>query len=102
MRELHNSGNYATLVRQRYAEKGKLRGEEDYTKLISMMERRYGHADKKESMLKIFDEALKVDPVIEVNPNPQEHETDTMATFTTEQGPVKVYLMKSGLWGFHL
>ena len=106
IKKLFESKNFETLVKERYTELFKAKSDDEVQKLIDMISKRFGNEKNLKMILSIYDEVLKVEPVVEDDPSPLESENGKMATFLIKfhgkEIPFKLYQMKNEKWGFHL
>ena len=100
--QLYKDRNFDQLVRDRYTEIHKAESDKDITKLIDKLSRRFASDEALSEVVGIYEKALTTEPRIVSNPYPQPTEQDAMAEFPITPGPLRLYLMKSGKWGFHL
>ena len=100
--ELYKTKNFDTLIRERYAEIHKAKSEDDISKLVTRFSERFSNEKKLKQVIQIYEMALQSKPVIKTNENPQITETDKIANFAIGEKSIKLYLLKSGKWGFHL
>ena len=102
MIELYQARDFATLIRERYTERHKAEAAGKMPELMDKYARRLAAEETLQQVISRYSECLEVDPVIADNPNPQVTETARIALFHLEAGTLKLYLQKTGKWGFHM
>ena len=100
--ELYRARDYQTLLRERYTERHKAEAAGKTRELADKFARRLADEATYQKVISAYSECLEVEPVITDNPYPQVTETDKVALFSLEGGPFKLYLQKTGKWGFHM
>ena len=101
--KLYEEKNFDILIRERYAEIYKAEAEGKVDVLIKRYSQKLSNDEKKlQQIIQILKRFSKVTPVLTVNPNPAVTETDKMAEFRDKKDTYKLYLLKTGKWGFHL
>jgi hypothetical protein len=101
--DLYRAKDSKTLIMTRYSELPGQASEKMIAKMQNILDKRLTKKTFADQMLVILEKAQKSAPVLVVNPRPKPSETHQMATFEVAEGQqVKLYLMKTGLWGFHL
>lgn len=70
--------------------------------LIESFSRRFSNEEKLQRVILIYEKCLEIGPEIVGNPSPRETETDKMAEFSLKENTVRLYLQKTGKWGFHM
>ena len=94
-------GGY-TLIRERYSEIYKAEAQGKVNELIESFSRRFSNEEKLQRVILIYEKCLEIGPEIVGNPSPRETETDKMAEFSLKENTVRLYLQKTGKWGFHM
>lgn len=101
--ELYRVKDTKTLITKRYSELPDLASAKNIQKTRSILDKRLAKKAFADQMLTILELAQKSTPKVVLNPRPKLSETDQMAEFEIAEGQVlKLYLMKTGLWGFHM
>lgn len=99
---LFQAKDFDTLIRERYSEIYKAQAVGKVDELINRVTKRFSNQKRLARSIQVFKRALDVEPEIMINPAPRETETDKMASFNVQDGPVVIYLQKSGKWGIHM
>lgn len=99
---LYKTKDFETLVKDRYAELHKAKSDTEVQKVIQMFSKKFSGDKILNRILAIYEITLAITPEIVENPNPQITETNKMAIFKMEKGEMKLYLLKTGKWGFHI
>lgn len=100
--DLYKSSDFDTLIRKRYAEIHKAKSDGDINKLIARHTKRFSNKKLLGKAIQFYESALRSTPRIITNKNPQITETDKMAEFPLDKNVYKLYLLKTGVWGFHM
>ena len=105
IKALYEAKNFEKLIKERYSEIHKAKDDAEVEKIIGFMKKRFGNEKNLNMVLKIYEGAEKVEPVIMKNPSPNESEDENMAVFKIKfhgkELPFNLYQMKNGKWGFH-
>lgn len=99
---LFKTKDFERIVKERYTEIYKAEKAGKVDDLVKKFSKRYSNESKLKSMVQFFESLQRIEPTIAKNPAPRVTETDKMAVFQTSKGEYKLYLQKSGKWGFHL
>jgi hypothetical protein len=99
---LYKEKNFEKLIKERYTEIYKAEEVGKVNELVQKFSKRFSNEKKLNQVITVFESLVDVTPEIVVNPMPRITETDKMAKFQMENGEFKLYLQKSGKWGFHM
>lgn len=99
---LYQSGDFDRLIKERYNEIHKAEAVGKVDELIARFSKRLAHKNRLDQVVQIYQSALDVTPELTENPYPQITETDQMAVFDVDGFILKLYLQKTGRWGFHM
>ena len=99
---LYKSKDFDTLLRERYAEIHKAKTDDEIEKLVKMFSAKFSNEKRLNKTISIYEKILLITPIIATNENPQITESDKIAQFPMEDSSYKLYLLKTGKWGFHL
>lgn len=99
---LYKTKSFERLIKERYTEIYKAEAVGKVDVLIKRFTQRFASEDKLQKVIKTLEKIQKVKPEIVVNPAPRETETKKMATFSLKDNAFKLYLQKTGKWGFHM
>jgi len=101
--DLYRSKDSKTLIMSRYSELPDGASEKMIAKMQSILDKRLTKKTFADQILALLEKAQKSTPNLVINPRPKPSETTQMATFEIGKGQqLKLYLMKTGLWGFHM
>jgi hypothetical protein len=100
--ECYKTKNFDKLVKERYAELHKCKNANEVQQVIDMFKKRFSNDKILKQISEIHAKALQVKPEISTNKHPQESETDKMAKFKVDKITIRLYLLKTGKWGFHM
>lgn len=101
--ELYRTKDSKTLISKRYSELPDAPSPAMMQKMESILSNRFAKKTFVDQMVNILETAQKSTPNLVVNPRPKPSETDQMVEFEIKPGQnLKLYLMKTGLWGFHM
>ena len=99
---LYETRDFDTLIQERYAELYKAESQDEVKQLIDRFAKTFEDEDLLQEVIALYTQALSVPPEIQTNPAPQLTETATMAIYNIGETTLKLYLLKTGKWGFHL
>ncbi|MCP4269277.1 MAG: hypothetical protein GY777_27530 [Candidatus Brocadiaceae bacterium] len=99
---LYKEKKFEKLIKERYTEIYKAEEAGKVNELIQKFSNRFANEKKLNQVIAVFETLVDVKPNIVDNPMPRITETDKMAKFQMENGEFKLYLQKSGKWGFHM
>ncbi len=100
---LYKAKDSETLIKIRYSEIYKMENKEDINKKVGYFGKRLAKEGYVEQVALIFESAAKLTPTFTHDGKPNSVETGTVAHFDMGEGRIlKLYLMKNGLWGFHM
>ena len=91
---LYESGDFATLIRSRYAEIDKAETEAQVTALITRFETQFEEPSRREEAITTYTALLDQTPTLS--------DDGRTATYTAESGTVRLSRMANGRWGFRL
>lgn len=100
--ELYRVRDYETLIRERYTERHKAEAAGKMRELTDKFAGRLADEATLQKVISAYSECLEVTPVIIDNPYPQVTETNKVALFELKDGAFRLYLQKTGKWGFHM
>ena len=99
--KLYKTGDFKKLVNERYAEIHKAKSEKEVNKIIEMYTKRFKNVKYLNQAIGAYTKALLIKPIMTTNENSQISETGQVATFKGDKFRIKLYMLKSGKWGFH-
>lgn len=99
---LYEAKDFSTLIRERYTEIYKAEAAGKVDELIKKYTQRLSSETKLQQVISQYLKLLEVEAKITTNPIPRETESDSMALFSLEADTYKLYLQKTGKWGFHM
>ena len=99
---LFKNREFVQLIRERYTEIYKAEKAGKVADLIEDFSKRYANEEKLKNITVFFESLLDIKPNIAINSAPRVTETEKMAIFPLKDSEFKLYLQKSGKWGFHM
>ena len=100
--DLYKTRNFDKLIHERYSEIYKAEAHGKVDQLVERVSSRFSNEKKLSSVIELYEIILKVEPEIVTNPAPRETETEKMAEFNLNKDTFRLYLQKTGKWGFHM
>ncbi len=99
---LYKEKNFEKLIKERYTEIYKAEEAGKVDELIEKFTKRFSNEKMLNQVITVFESLVDVKPEIVVNSMPRITESDKIAKFPIKNGEFKLYLQKSGKWGFHM